>query len=260
MNRHLLHGLLALYPQAFRDRYGPELARLTDELISAGEITPLLAVLNLAGGAALEWGRVLTSSRRAALTVAAAAVTAAAGSLILAVAGISFVTGHARTAGVAASAPSARVVIAQPGAGCVVWVNTTDPGAVQIVSGTNAAAGAGRTAKILVPEVVLVPGTLPTQAGPSSSPVPLPAQLSLAGPCLMLLAPPSTDSNSGVAVWGSGFATPANLTVGSVLTIDGVKFRLIGIVHQPQASHPFDLYVPVKVAQHLPLPSGSPEK
>jgi hypothetical protein len=84
MNGHLLRGLLALYPRTFRDRYGAELARLTDELINAGEITPLLTVLNLAGGAALEWGRVLTGSRRAALAVSAAAVMAAAGSLVIA--------------------------------------------------------------------------------------------------------------------------------------------------------------------------------
>ena len=39
MNRHLLRVLLALYPRAWRDRYGAELAGLTEDLISAGEIT-----------------------------------------------------------------------------------------------------------------------------------------------------------------------------------------------------------------------------
>ena len=67
MNRHLLGALLAMYPRAWRDRYRAELAGLTGELISAREITPLLAVFNLAGGAALEWGSVLAGSRRAAV-------------------------------------------------------------------------------------------------------------------------------------------------------------------------------------------------
>jgi hypothetical protein len=66
MNGHLMRVLLALYPRAFRDRYGAELASLTDDLIGAGELSPLLAVFNLVWGAALEWGRVLFYSRRAA--------------------------------------------------------------------------------------------------------------------------------------------------------------------------------------------------
>lgn len=158
MNRHLLAGLLALYPRAFQDRYGAELARLTDELISAGEITPPLAVLNLAGGAALEWGRVLTGSRRAGLAVAAAAVIAAAGSLIVAAAGISYLTGHARPPGTPASARS----VSAPAASCAVVVNPGGPGAD------------------LVPTALLVPGTLSTQSGP---------QLNAAGPCVAMLDP-----------------------------------------------------------------------
>jgi hypothetical protein len=68
MNRHLLRALLALYPRSWRDRYGAELASLTEELIRAGEIAPLPAMVNLAGGAALERGRVLVGSRRATVT------------------------------------------------------------------------------------------------------------------------------------------------------------------------------------------------
>ena len=84
MNGHLMRGLLALYPRAFRDRYGAELASVTDERISAGELTPLLAALNLACGAALEWGRVLFHSRRTVLAMAVAAIMAVAGSLYVA--------------------------------------------------------------------------------------------------------------------------------------------------------------------------------
>jgi len=81
MNRHLMGGLLALYPRAFRDRFGTELASLTDDLISAGELTPLLATLDLLGGAALEWGRVLACSRHVAQAMTVAAIMAVAGSM-----------------------------------------------------------------------------------------------------------------------------------------------------------------------------------
>jgi hypothetical protein len=76
MNRHLLRVLLALYPRAWRDRYGADLAGLTADLISAGEIRPLSAVVNLAGGAALEWGRVLAGSRYVIGEVAVAGLVA----------------------------------------------------------------------------------------------------------------------------------------------------------------------------------------
>ena len=78
MNGHLMRGLLALYPRAFRDRYGAELASVTDERISAGELTPLLAALNLACGAAF-W-LLLFHSRRTVLAMAVAAIMAVAGS------------------------------------------------------------------------------------------------------------------------------------------------------------------------------------
>jgi capsular polysaccharide biosynthesis protein len=76
MNRHLLRVLLALYPRAWRDRYGAELAGLTEDLINTGEIRPLSAVVNLAGGAALEWGRVLAGSRYVVGEVAVAGLVA----------------------------------------------------------------------------------------------------------------------------------------------------------------------------------------
>ena len=113
MNRHLMRGLLALYPRAFRDRFGAELASLTDDLISAGEFTPLLAALDLLGGAALEWGRVLACSRHAAQAMAVAAIIAVAGSM--------YVVGHVRPHNTPASVRgvSAPAFIG-PNAGCVV--------------------------------------------------------------------------------------------------------------------------------------------
>jgi protein-S-isoprenylcysteine O-methyltransferase Ste14 len=77
MNR----GLLALYPRAWRERYGAEVTSLADELISAGETTPLRAALGLIGGAALERWRVLTSR---AVLVPVVAVLTAVGALALA--------------------------------------------------------------------------------------------------------------------------------------------------------------------------------
>jgi protein-S-isoprenylcysteine O-methyltransferase Ste14 len=86
MNRRSMHRLVALYPRAWRDRYGDEVADLTDQLIREGRTTRLRAGLDLAGGAAIERGRPLTRSPAAGLG-STAAITAAAG-IGLAVAGV----------------------------------------------------------------------------------------------------------------------------------------------------------------------------
>ena len=70
--------LVGLYPRAWRDRYGAEVASLAEELISEGKTTPLRAGLDLAGGAVIERGRALTRSPAAGLG-GAAVITAAAG-------------------------------------------------------------------------------------------------------------------------------------------------------------------------------------
>jgi len=69
--------LLVLYPRDWRDRYGAEVADLSDELIAAGETSRLRSALDLFGGAATERWRVATS--RAVLGPAGAAAAAAAG-------------------------------------------------------------------------------------------------------------------------------------------------------------------------------------
>jgi putative ABC transport system permease protein len=61
----------------------------------------------------------------------------------------------------------------------------------------------------------------------------------------------AADADANVAVVDSGYATSNSLKVGSVITIDSVKFTVIGIVRQPQASSPPDVYIPLKVAQAL---------
>jgi putative ABC transport system permease protein len=67
----------------------------------------------------------------------------------------------------------------------------------------------------------------------------------------------AADADADVAVVDSGYATSKNLKVGSVLTIDKVKITVIGIVRQPQAGSPPDVYVPLARAQAMSLYAGS---
>jgi putative ABC transport system permease protein len=61
----------------------------------------------------------------------------------------------------------------------------------------------------------------------------------------------AADSDSDVAVVDSGYATGNNLKAGSTITIDSVKFTVIGIVRQPESGSPPDVYIPLEVAQAL---------
>jgi hypothetical protein len=98
MNRRLTRWLLALYPRYWRDRYGPEVADLNEQLINAGETTRLRAGLGMIAGAAIERGRALAGSRQAVM----ASVLAA----IIAVAGLAFGLSHTRPASQGASSVS----------------------------------------------------------------------------------------------------------------------------------------------------------
>jgi hypothetical protein len=88
LNPRLMRALLTLYPRAWRDRYGAEVASLTDELIRAGDTTPLRGALNLLAGALIERGRALARSRHVELAAATAAIMAVAVSI--------FATTHAQ--------------------------------------------------------------------------------------------------------------------------------------------------------------------
>jgi putative ABC transport system permease protein len=67
-----------------------------------------------------------------------------------------------------------------------------------------------------------------------------------------------TESDSDVAVVDSGYATGNKLKVGSTVTIDKVKFTVIGIVRQPQSGSPPDIYIPLARAQAIGSgPGGS---
>jgi hypothetical protein len=81
LNPYLMRVLLTLYPRAWRDRYGAEVASLTDELIRAGDTTPRRGALNLLAGALIERGRALARSWRVELAAATAAIIAVAGSI-----------------------------------------------------------------------------------------------------------------------------------------------------------------------------------
>ena len=64
MSRWPVRRLVALYPRAWRERYGVEVGDLTDELISGGQTTRLRAGLELVEGAAIEHGRASPDPRR----------------------------------------------------------------------------------------------------------------------------------------------------------------------------------------------------
>jgi putative ABC transport system permease protein len=66
------------------------------------------------------------------------------------------------------------------------------------------------------------------------------------------------ESTSHVALVDSGYAKSKRIKTGSVITIDKVKFTVIGIVKQPAAgSSATDIYVPLAAAQSLSSPFGS---
>jgi putative ABC transport system permease protein len=67
----------------------------------------------------------------------------------------------------------------------------------------------------------------------------------------------AADADASVAVVDSGYATSEDLKVGSVLTIGQVKYTVIGIVRQAQASSPPDVYVPLARARAMPLYAGN---
>lgn len=73
--------LLGLYPQAWRERYGAEVAALAEDLIAAGDTTVARARLDLVAGAAIAWWQVLAGWGALAL---GALVIAAGAPLLLA--------------------------------------------------------------------------------------------------------------------------------------------------------------------------------
>jgi len=66
----------------------------------------------------------------------------------------------------------------------------------------------------------------------------------------------AADANSDDAVVDSGYASSSSLKVGSAITIAKTKFTVIGIVTQPQASNPPNVYIPLARAQALGTSQG----
>jgi putative ABC transport system permease protein len=61
----------------------------------------------------------------------------------------------------------------------------------------------------------------------------------------------TSDANSYVAVVDSDYATANKLKVGDDVTIAKHKFAIIGILTQPEAGNPPQVYIPLKVAQSV---------
>ena len=61
----------------------------------------------------------------------------------------------------------------------------------------------------------------------------------------------AADANADVAVVDANYATANKLKVGSTVTVAKTKFTVIGIVSQPQASSPPEVYIPLARAQAL---------
>jgi putative ABC transport system permease protein len=61
------------------------------------------------------------------------------------------------------------------------------------------------------------------------------------------------DANANVAVVDANYATANKLKVGSTVTVAKTKFTIIGIVTQPEASSPPEVYIPLARAQALAI-------
>jgi putative ABC transport system permease protein len=61
----------------------------------------------------------------------------------------------------------------------------------------------------------------------------------------------AADAHSEVALVDASYAASHNLKLGSTTTVAGTKFTIIGLLSQPQASSPPDIYIPLARAQGL---------
>ena len=67
----------------------------------------------------------------------------------------------------------------------------------------------------------------------------------------------AADENSDVALVDAGYAASHDVKLGSTTTVAGTKFRVIGLVSQPQASSPPNVYIPLARAQALASNPGT---
>jgi hypothetical protein len=166
MNRNVARWLLALYPSAWRERYGSEVVSLSEELIGTGETTPLRAGLDLAAGAAIERGRSLVRSRRPALVLAVVAMIVAGGTVTL------IQTWQAPTA---ANSASLNCFIAKPPVPAGLLPGAPSPAAdhngdtSQVPARHRPACASGRLRRVHLPAGTR-PGTRTVRFPPASNP------------------------------------------------------------------------------------------
>ncbi|HEV2260256.1 MAG TPA: ABC transporter permease, partial [Streptosporangiaceae bacterium] len=67
----------------------------------------------------------------------------------------------------------------------------------------------------------------------------------------------AADEHSDVALVDAGYAASHDIKLGSTTTVAGTKFTVIGLVSQPQASSPPNIYIPLARAQALATDPGT---
>jgi putative ABC transport system permease protein len=67
----------------------------------------------------------------------------------------------------------------------------------------------------------------------------------------------AADQNSDVALVDANYAASNHLKVGSTTTIGGTKFKVIGLLSQPESSSPPNMYIPLARAQALTTDPGT---
>ena len=70
----------------------------------------------------------------------------------------------------------------------------------------------------------------------------------------------TADENSDVALVDASYAASHDIKLGSTTTVAGTKFRVIGLVSQPQAGSPPNVYIPLARAQSLAMDLGTGQK
>jgi len=147
-----------LYPRPWRERYGTEVVRLTQDLIVTGETTRARGALNMMGAALAERGRALAYSSRTAVAMAVAALLAVAGSL--------YASGHGRPPQPPSAASAAPVQAKLTR--CVVWPEAV--GGMVVPAKVKIALWAGTTPRQVARVLVPVEVTVPDLPGPAKVP------------------------------------------------------------------------------------------
>jgi putative ABC transport system permease protein len=109
--------------------------------------------------------------------------------------------------------------------------------------------GSGQRGSLVQPTTVSVDGVLVSGSGAALGP--LSSATTTSGSTFT-----AADANSDVAVIDSAYAKSDKLSVGSTVTLAKTNFKVIGIVSQPAASNPPQVYIPLDRAQALGTAAG----